>query len=79
MEPTAAHAAAIGGWGTSMAHIVPFRTGTAREMAEAGPDGGAEIIIFPGVRRERHVEAPDEGPRQRREVRPERDLLVLLD
>jgi hypothetical protein len=65
-----------------MAHIVPFRTGTAREMAEAetesGSDGGAEIIIFPGVRRERHVEAPadlHEGG----EARPKRDLLVLPD
>ncbi len=64
-----------------MAHIVPFRTGTAREMAEPepGPDGGAEIIIFPGVRRERHAEAPAEELHQGGEARPKRDLLVLPD
>jgi hypothetical protein len=66
-----------------MAHIVPFRTGTAREMAEAetecGSDGGAEIIIFPGVRRERHVEAPAGELPEGGEARPKRDRLVLPD
>jgi hypothetical protein len=46
---------------------------------EPSPDGGAEIIIFPGVRRERHVEAPTEEPHPRSEAPRERDLLVLPD
>jgi hypothetical protein len=43
-----------------MAHIVPFRTAAARaaEGAEAGRAEGAQIVIFPGVRRERHTEPP---------------------
>jgi hypothetical protein len=43
-----------------MAHIVPFRTTTARdaEEGEAGRAEGAQIVIFPGVRRERHAEQP---------------------
>ncbi|HWE17000.1 MAG TPA: hypothetical protein VG758_07445 [Hyphomicrobiaceae bacterium] len=66
-----------------MAQIVPFRTGTAREMAEAetesGSDGSAEIIIFPGVRRERHVEAPAAELHEVSEAPRKRDLLVLPD
>jgi hypothetical protein len=66
-----------------MAHIVPFRTGTAREMAEAetesGSDGGAEIIIFPGVRRERHAQARAAELHEGGEARPKRDMLVLPD
>ena len=37
---------------------------------------GAQIIIFPGVRREHHAEAPKP---QRRKSRPKRDRLELLD
>ena len=37
---------------------------------------GAQIIIFPGVRRERHAEAPKP---QRRKSRPKRDRLELPD
>ena len=51
-----------------MAHIVQFHGGPARVVTEpeAAGDGnahsrGAQIIIFPGVRRERHAE-PEEGP-----------------
>jgi hypothetical protein len=46
-----------------MAHIVPFRTAAARsaEEADSGHAGGAQIVIFPGVRRERHAE-PAAGP-----------------
>jgi hypothetical protein len=36
---------------------------------------GAEIIIFPGVRRERQAE----GPKPRRKSRPKRDRLELPD
>jgi hypothetical protein len=46
-----------------MAHIVQFRTNAAREAPEADPRDqrqGAQIIIFPGIRRERHAE-PDMG------------------
>jgi hypothetical protein len=36
---------------------------------------GAEIIIFPGVRREREVDQPK--PRRKEKVRPKRDRLEL--
>jgi hypothetical protein len=66
-----------------MAHIVqfrmvPFRMGAAREVVEAESRGGegAQIVIFPGVRRERHAK-----PRSRPPVKgpPERDILELPD
>jgi hypothetical protein len=67
-----------------MAHIVQFHGGPARAVAEpqAAGDGnahnrGAQIIIFPGVRRERHAE-PEEGP-PRQGNGPERDVLELPD
>jgi len=43
-----------------MAHILQFRSNAARAEpeGEAEPRGGAQIIIFPGVRRERHAEPP---------------------
>ena len=44
-----------------------------REQAEPI---GAQIIIFPGVRRERHAEAPKPP---RRKSRPKRDRLELPD
>ena len=61
-----------------MAHIVQFRMVTVREVveAEARRGEGAQIVIFPGVRRERHAEPqsrpPVKGP-------PERDILELPD
>jgi hypothetical protein len=49
-------------------------------MPKAEPDAvraeGAEIIIFPGVRRERHEEQP---LKQRRRGRTKRDRLELPD
>lgn len=63
-----------------MAHIVQFRSNIAR----TGPGGGAEaldgaqIIIFPGVRREYHAEMRGE-PQAAEEERPKRDRLVLPD
>jgi len=61
-----------------MAHIVQFRMVTVREVAEAElrQSQGGQIVIFPGVRRERHAE-----PRGRRPVKgpPERDILELPD
>jgi hypothetical protein len=65
-----------------MACIVQFCAGAAREVVEAAPcsSAGAEIIIFPGVRRERHAE-----PQRRRPVKgsvkgsAERDILELPD
>jgi hypothetical protein len=65
--------------GTSMAHILPFRSGAARAALEPEPPqqaASAQIIIFPGVRRERHAE-PD--PRQNDMSRPQRDILQLPD
>jgi hypothetical protein len=61
-----------------MAHILPFRSNAARTEpeGEVEPRGGAQIIIFPGVRRERHAEPP---PASRRETGPQRDRLELPD
>lgn len=61
-----------------MAHIVPFKTAAARaEETEVGRRGGAQIVIFPGVRRERHAEPPAD---QRNDPRdPSRDWLELSD
>jgi hypothetical protein len=60
-----------------MAMILDFRSRNAdtepRERLEAA---GAEIIIFPGVRRERHTETPKP---QRRKKGPKRDRLELPD
>jgi len=61
-----------------MAHIVQFRIGVAREVeeAETRQGGGAQIVIFPGVRREHRAEParrpPVKGPQ-------ERDFLTLPD
>jgi hypothetical protein len=46
------------------------------EPRERAEPIGAQIIIFPGVRRERHAEAPKP---QRRKSRPKRDRLELPD
>jgi hypothetical protein len=63
-----------------MAHIVQFRSSIAR--TEAGGEGeaqdGAQIIIFPGVRREYHAEMPA-APQGPGKERPERDRLELPD
>jgi len=67
-----------------MAHILPFRSSIAQAEPERGPNGepalqrGAQIIIFPGVRRERHVEEPAK-PRRRERGRTKRDRLELPD
>jgi hypothetical protein len=66
-----------------MAHILEFRSGALRAEPEieVPPSGGAQIIIFPGVRIERHVE-PEEvraKPRKRERGRPKRDRLELPD
>ena len=46
------------------------------EPRERAEPIGAQIIIFPGVRRERHAEAPKPP---RRKSRPKRDRLELPD
>jgi hypothetical protein len=64
-----------------MAHIVPFRAASTRqaEEAEPGRTEGAQIVIFPGVRRERHAELPADlpggGEHPQRDI--ERDWLEL--
>ena len=61
-----------------MAMILEFRSSVSRaEASEHTPRRAAEIIIFPGVRRERHAEAPK--PRRREKARPKRDRLELPD
>jgi hypothetical protein len=69
-----------------MAHILPFRSAAVQAEPERGPGGepaaqaGAQIIIFPGVRRERHAEPPQAKAQRRREKgRPKRDRLELPD
>ncbi len=72
--------------GDVMAMILDFRSRTdTRPEAQADQSGprqtheapaGAQIIIFPGVRRERHDEAPKP---QRRRRAPKRDRLELPD
>jgi hypothetical protein len=59
-----------------MALIVQFRPGETREALEPerGQHDGARIVIFPGVRRERHAE-PDRPDCDR--GGPERDWLEL--
>ncbi|MBX9588132.1 MAG: hypothetical protein K2X43_02435 [Hyphomonadaceae bacterium] len=71
--------AAIGS-GDSMAHILEFRCNAERAEldAEPAPRGTAQIIIFPGVRIERHAE-PQAKPRRRERGRPKRDRLVIPD
>ena len=68
-----------------MAMILDFRSRSdarseshveRHEPREQAEPIGAQIIIFPGVRRERHVEAPKS---QRRKSRPKRDRLELPD
>lgn len=71
-----------------MAHILEFRSSTGRVDCEVAHQHSAQIIIFPGVRIERHAEAlaepvseladePQAKPRRR--SRPKRDRLELLD
>jgi hypothetical protein len=64
-----------------MAHIVEFRSGAAREAAEPEPGAlrGAEIIIFPGVRRERYAEPADARAPRRDGAGAKRDYLDLPD
>lgn len=68
--------AAVGS-GELMAHILEFRSSVAKPELEAVRTGGAEIIIFPGVRREHHDEAP--AKRRRERGRTKRDRLELPD
>ena len=61
----------------AMAMILDFRSRHGRhEARERDEASGAEIIIFPGVRRERHDEAPKPARRKRG---PKRDRLELPD
>ena len=59
-----------------MAHILEFRSSMPKAEPDAVRAEGAEIIIFPGVRRERHEEQP---MKQRRRGRTKRDRLELPD
>ena len=61
----------------AMAMILDFRSrGSHAEPRARAEAPGAEIIIFPGVRRERHEEQPKP---QRRRRSPKRDRLELPD
>ncbi len=74
----ARHQMPAGGQGEPMAMILEFRSDIVRgEPREAAETCGAEIIIFPGVRRERHTEIS--RPRRREKVRTKRDRLELPD
>jgi hypothetical protein len=60
-----------------MALILEFRGLSRDEQREAPEPRSAQIIIFPGVRRERHAE--QQKARRREKVRPKRDRLELPD
>ena len=59
-----------------MAMILDFRSRNARTEARGSAEAGAEIIIFPGVRRERQTDPPKPA---RRKKAPKRDRLELPD
>jgi hypothetical protein len=63
-----------------MAHIVQFRSVAARNEpgSEEQAQPGAQIIIFPGVRREYHAEMPP-APLRSERGQPQRDRLELPD
>ena len=65
--------------GGLMASIIDIRFASSRsEVRERGRTGSAEIIIFPGVRRERHADHPDAPrPKRRERGKPKRDRLEL--
>lgn len=58
--------------------ILEFRGLSRDEPLEAAEPRSAQIIIFPGVRRERHAE-PAQKVRRRERARPKRDMLELPD
>lgn len=69
-----------------MAMIIEFRGSAARgEVRPEDGKGQGEIIIFPGVRRERHVEGeatadctePEALAKPRRRSKPKRDRIEL--
>lgn len=79
--PATAQRAVLGD-GEPMAHIVEFRSNAVRaepetEAAQGG--GGAQIIIFPGVRIERHAEPPEPAELPAKSRRRKRDRLELPD
>ena len=66
-----------------MAMILEFRSRHASaEPSDREETAGAQIIIFPGIRRERHTAAAAAGaakPARRGKARPKRDRLELPD
>jgi hypothetical protein len=71
-----------------MAHILEFRSNAERGELDCEPmrQRSAQIIIFPGVRIERHAEPVTESAaeprakaRRRDRARPKRDRLELPD
>ena len=71
-----------------MAHILEFRSNAERAELDCEPmlQRSAQIIIFPGVRIERHAEPvaesvtePQAKPRRRERARAKRDRLELPD
>jgi len=75
-----AEACAAGtGQGEPMALILEFRSRHApAEPGDREETAGAQIIIFPGIRRERHA-AQAAKPARRAKARPKRDRLELPD
>jgi hypothetical protein len=61
--------------------ILEFRTRSASaEPNEREETAGAQIIIFPGIRRERHTSTVAASkPARRSKARPKRDRLELPD
>lgn len=67
-----------------MTTIIEFKGGGGRAGPREGSQTHGEIIIFPGVRRERHTgdpeleDAPRRSKRQGR-AKPKRDLIEIPD
>jgi hypothetical protein len=76
-----AEACAAGtGQGEPMALILEFRNRHApAEPGDREETAGAQIIIFPGIRRERNTAAAAAKPARRSKARPKRDRLELPD
>lgn len=61
-----------------MATIIEFRGSEARDAPRQLESKEGEIIIFPGVRRERHADEVEMAkPRKRERARPKRDRIEL--
>ncbi len=64
-----------------MSSVIEFRSNGGRAGSRDGGNTAGEVIIFPGVRRERHAEQDEMPPKSRRasKAKPKRDRIELPD